>query len=491
MKFLLQIITFFLISLRLMANEPSPSSPFVEKVVHTEHRMTLNGKPLLYTATAGNMILNKDDKPRASIFYVAYRKKDVENPVNRPITFCFNGGPGAASVWLHMGGFGPKRVSVQDLKQTSPPYTYENNPYTILDLTDLVFVDPISTGFSRPAPGVEAKEFYSAKEDQSILVEFIKTYITRNNLWEVPKYLMGESYGTYRIAGMASLLNDTYRINLNGLIFISTCLNMQTLSDPYNGNDLPYLLSLPSYTATAWLYNKLPKDLQKDQNAAIKETITFCEKEYTAALFRGDALTPQQLQDMANKISRLTGLSDSYVSRENLRIRPEEFTKELLKKENQIVGRFDARFSGPDPQTESYPGTYDPSFEAITGKITSIIHAYLRNELNWKSDETYDALNSKPASQWSFSAYSRSFPTVSHNVKSVMTKNPTLKVFAACGLYDLAIPFYVTPYTMDHLYLEPKLRSNIETHIYDGGHMMYLDPIVAKQLKTDLTHYFK
>src|SRR5882724_1080707 len=326
--------------------KPAPE----EKSVQTKHAVRIGGQEIKYTATAGTMLLKLEDgTPKASVFFVAYTRDDVADASRRPITFAFNGGPGAGSLWLHVGALGPRRVEMGDVGNLlPPPYKFVDNEASILDATDIVFIDPVTTGFSRPVPGEADKQFHGVQEDVQSVGDFIRLWATRNRRWGSPKFLAGESYGTTRAAGLSGYLQQRYGMYLNGIILISAILNFQT-AEFDTGNDLPYILYLPTYTAIAWYHKKLPGDLQGgDVQKAVEESRKFAVGEYADALMTGDALPTARRAEIMQKLARLTGLSPDYIDRTNLRIEIQRFDKELMKNERRTVGRLDGRFTGID-----------------------------------------------------------------------------------------------------------------------------------------------
>ena len=350
---------------------PAPAQrPLEEKTSKTEHTTHIAGQEIKYTATAGTMVLKKDDgTPTASMFYIAYTRDGVTDLARRPITYAFNGGPGSSSVWLHLGTLGPKRVLLQSSGYaTPPPYKLVDNEYSILDVTDLVFIDPVTTGYSRPAPGADARQFHGVNGDMTSVGEFIRLYTSRNGRWISPKFLAGESYGTTRAANLSGYLQGEQGMNLNGIMLLSSVLNFETMSfDP--GNDLPYMLYLPSYTASAWYHKKLPKDLQGDLKKAIAESQNFAFGEYSTALLKGDSLAAKDRTQIAQKLARYTGIPAATVERNNLRLTGNRFRKELLRDQGRIIGRYDARIVGIDEDPGADSPEYDPSYSDRAGRI--------------------------------------------------------------------------------------------------------------------------
>lgn len=460
-----------------------------EDVSETNHSVTINGVELHYKAIAGNLILkNENDNPKASIFYIAYFKEDTKDNSQRPLIFCFNGGPGSSSVWLHMGIFGPRRVLLNEEGESNPPYQLVNNEYSILDLADLVFIDPVSTGYSRPAPGEDAKQFHGVDEDIESIGQFVRQFITRYERWDSPKLLAGESYGTTRAAGLAAHLHDEENIFLNGVILISSILNFQTLYDYDKGNDLPYPLFLPTMTATAWYHKRLADHLQSDFNRTLEMVKEFASTDYTLALMKGDKLSPEERSKIVQKIALFTGLSQDFIEKSNLRINPYRFSVELLKSKNLVVGRFDSRITGDSLDTACYTSSYDPSFDAVIGAFAASFNQYVRKELKVKEDREYKVL-ANIHTAWNYSKATNQFLNLSETLHDVMTKNTALKVFVGSGYFDMATPFFGTDYTFDHLRLVPRLQKNVSKYYYNAGHMMYIQKASLTKMKKDLAEW--
>ena len=451
---------------------PPQTAPPVEKKSVTKHSIQINGKTLAYTATAGTLILKKDEKPWASMFYIAYTRDDAGDPAKRPSPFAFNGGPGSSSVWLHLGALGPRRVEMAPGgEQPKPPYRLIDNDDTALEFTDLVFIDPVTTGFSRAAPGEKASQFHGFDGDLESVSEFIRLYLTVAQRWSSPKFLAGESYGTTRAAALSDRLLEDEGIYLNGITLISSVLNFETISFA-TGNDLPYALFLPSYTAAAWYHKKLPKDLQTDLEKALGESRKFAGGEYSAALMKGDKLTAAERTNIAHELARLTGLPESYVEQSNLRISESRFTKELLRDERKTIGRYDSRLEGDDLDAAGDRPEYDPSYASVQGVYTAMFNNYIRTDLKYDSDEPYQILTDK-VQPWSYDHFQNRYVNVAEMLREAMTQNPSLKVMIANGYYDLATPFFATEYTVNHIGLEPALSSHISLTYCDAGHMLY------------------
>jgi carboxypeptidase C (cathepsin A) len=461
-----------------------------DESVATHHAVTIRGQKIDYTATAGTMVMKEEEgKPKATFFYVAYTTTN-SSEANRPITFSFNGGPGAASIWLHMGALGPRRVQMKEEGQLpQPPYQVVENEFSILDKTDLVFIDPVSTGFSRPAPGEDPRQFHGLDEDVESVGEFIRLYVTRNKRWDSPKFVIGESYGTTRAAHLSNYLQSRFGMYLNGVMLVSVVLDFQTISF-VPGNDLPFVLYVPSYCATAWYHKKLSEPLQSDLAKTLEEAEKFASGPYASALFKGTAIPEEEKQNVAAELSRLTGLSKDFVLRANLRVDSGKFFKELLRDRKRSVGRFDSRLLGIDREGVSDNPDYDPSYTSVLGPFTGAFNAYIREELNFESDLPYEPLTGK-VRPWNYSSFNNRFVNVGESLRQAATQNPYLKVFVANGIFDLATPYFGTKYTIDHLGLAPESFSHVFMSNYKAGHMMYTHKPSLEALKQDLDRFIE
>jgi carboxypeptidase C (cathepsin A) len=480
--------------------EIKETPPLKDEIVETRHTAVINGREIAYTVTAGTMVLQEEEKededtrkPKAAVFFIAYTKEG-EEVAGRPITFSFNGGPGSSSVWLHLGVLGPRRVPVEQegdvggqCRPLPPPYRLVDNEHSLLDVTDLVFIDPVSTGYSRAAPREKIKQFHNFKKDIESVGEFIRLYTTRARRWTSPKFLIGESYGTTRAAGLSGHLQDRHGLYLNGIMLVSSILNFQT-ADFHPGNDLPYPLFLPTYTATAWYHRRLDDALQQDLRQTLDEVEAFAGGEYTLALMKGAKLTADERAHIVQKLTRYTGLSADYIERANLRIEIHRFVKELLRDERRTVGRLDSRFTGIDRDAAGEQYDYDPSYAVIQGPYTATLNDYVRGELQFESDLPYEILTGR-VWPWKFEQHENQYVDVADTLRDAMSKNPFLKIFVANGYFDLATPYFATEYTFNHLGLDPDRQQNIAMAYYPAGHMMYIhDPSLA-QLKVDLAAF--
>ncbi|MBN2048450.1 MAG: hypothetical protein JW750_11450 [Anaerolineaceae bacterium] len=466
-----------------------------DQTIVTEHTAQVDGRTIEYRVTTGTMVLKEENsedgqKPKASVFYVAYELKTYHPKIKRPVTFSFNGGPGSSSVWMHMGLLGPKRVRMDDDGMPlKPPYELVDNDYTLLEETDLVFIDPVSTGFSRTVPGEKAEQFHTQKKDVESVGDFIHLYTTRNNRWASPKFLIGESYGTTRAAGLSGYLQDRHGLYLNGIMLISSILNFITAR--FNpGNDLPYILFLPTYTATAWYHQKLDAELQQDLQKTLAEVEAFAANEYTLALMKGSTLSLEERTQIIQKLARYTGLSEEYIDRTDLRVNIFRFCKELRRDEGLTVGRLDSRFIGQDRDAAGEMFERDPSHAAINGPYSAMFKDYVRRELKFESDLPYEIIASI-FQTWKYDTWENQYVNVAEVLREAMLTNPELKVFVANGFYDLATPYFATQYTFNHLGIPQNLADNISMSYYEAGHMMYLHIDSLKKLKQDLIGFLQ
>ncbi len=461
-----------------------------EKLSTTEHRARVGGVEIPYTATAGQLVLRGEKgKARANMFFVAYTKSGVTDERSRPITFAYNGGPGSATVWLHMGVLGPKRVQMAlEGFQPAPPYRLVDNEHTILDVTDVVAIDAISTGFSRAVDGEDPKQFHGVEQDLDAFSEFIRLYLTKFDRWASPKYLFGESYGTVRSAGLSEKLQSRYGIELNGIVLVSSVIDFSTLREA-PGNDLHYVAFLPTYTAAAWYHKKLPPELAGSLESALEQSREFAFGDYLLALTKGNRLTPQETSEIAARVAKFTGLSKEYVESANLRVNPARFRKELLRDERLVIGRLDGRFTAIDADAAGERQEFDPSNTALQGAYTALFLDYVRNELGWDTDLPYET--SGDVRPWDYNTqYRAHYLNLLDSLRTAMARNPFLRVLVANGYYDSATPFAATEWTFDHLGFEPTYRERVEMTYYEAGHMMYIHPDMLAKLKKDVAAFY-
>jgi carboxypeptidase C (cathepsin A) len=454
----------------------------------TTHSVVINHTTVKYTTTAGTIVIkDEEDKPRVSFFFIAHTRNGCD-AATRPVTFSFNGGPGSSSVWLHLGALGPRRVFLKpDGSLPPPPFHLIDNEFSLLDESDLVFIDPVSTGFTRTVPGEDAGKYHGVDQDLQSVGDFIRLYTTRYKRWASPKFLIGESYGTTRAAGLSGYLENRFGMYLNGIALVSSVLDFSTIS--FNpGNDLPCILYLPTETAAAWFHKKLPPDLQDDRDKALRESEQFALGDYTRALAQGAALSAADRHRITAELSRLTGLSEDYVDRANLRIHASRYSSELLRNERLVIGRYDARLTGPNLDATGESPDYDPSFASVLGPFTAAFNDYVRSELKFESDLPYEILTGK-VQPWDYSNARNHYLDVAQTLQEAMSHNSYLKVFVANGYYDMATPYLATRYTFDHMTLPPDLQSNITMGFYDAGHMMYVNQPSLAALKHDLAAF--
>jgi carboxypeptidase C (cathepsin A) len=462
-----------------------------EPPVVTRHELRLGGgRTLRYSVTTGMMPLkNEAGETEASIFYMAYVAERPGGPEKRPLTFSFNGGPGSSSVWLHLGAIGPKRVRMlEEGAMPAPPFELVDNDATWLDLTDLVFIDPVGTGYSRAKKPELGKKFWGVEGDIQSVGEFIRLYLSRHERWASPLFLVGESYGTTRAAGLSGHLVDR-GIALNGIMLVSSVLNFQT-NRFARGNDTPYPLYLPTYAATAWYHHKLPPDLQgKPLRQFLDEVERWAAVDYPAALAKGDRLAGAERAAVAERLARYTGLDKDYVEQSDLRIEIQHFCKELLRDKRRTVGRLDSRFEGIDPTAAGERPDYDPSMAAIRPPYTATFNDYVRRSLGYKSDLTYYILGGG-IGPWDFGS-GNGYADVSESLRSAFAKNAAMRLFVASGYYDLATPYFATDYTLTHLGLDESQKGRISTSQYEAGHMMYISTRELARLKADVARFLQ
>jgi len=453
-------------------------APPEEKSSVTHHTARIGGQVINYTATAATYVIKADDgSPKATMFYVAYTK-DGQDPTKRPLSFVYNGGPGSASLFTHMG-MGPKRVTLTADGHGMPaPYSVVDNEDSFLDATDLIFIDAISTGYSRPAPGENPAQFHGIIEDANWFADFIYQYITRNERWLSPKFLIGESYGTTRSAELSGVLQERHQIYLNGIVLLSTVAFSNWGADDRSE------FFLPTYTTTAWYHHMLQPDLQNlpvDQVA--QKAREFAHSEYAAALEKGDSLTPEEHKKIVDDIAHFTALSPKYVDESNLRVSPFRWFRELQRDKRLTTGRLDSRFTGMEQDAAGERPDYDPSEASYEGAFVATFHDYIRRELKWDSDMYYTvSANVRP---WDQTGNTE----VAEVLRAAMTQQTYLKVLVVCGYYDVATPFNGIEQTVSHMHLEPSVRKNISFAYYEGGHMMYVDEKEHHKLHKDIDEF--
>jgi carboxypeptidase C (cathepsin A) len=472
---------------RSQSTTNTPTAATVDETpVVTHHDLYLNGQTLKYTATAAQMpINNASGETEAHIFYIAYTLDDATNSAKRPLTFAFNGGPGSASIWVHMGAMGPKRAKLLDNgDMPPPPYTLVENENTWLDQTDLVFIDPVGTGYSRAKTPELARKFNGVQGDLQSVGEFMRMYLNRNGRWVSPLFIAGESYGTFRAAGLAGNLIEQ-GIAFNGIVLISTVLNFEALRPSLN-NGLAYALHLPTYAADAWYHKKLAPDLQKDLKTTLKEVEQWAMTGYVEALDKGDTLAPEERKTVIAKLARYTGLEPRYIDNSELRFGVGQFTRQLLRDEKLTIGRYDGRLTGPSPLNAGETSEFDPSGTLIRPPFQASFLQYLRSDLKYKSDMMYYV--SGGIAPWDWGAQN-GYADTSSQLRAAFARNPHLKVMVCAGYFDLATPYRAVQYTFNHMGIHPEMHKNITWNYYQAGHMMYIDRESHAKLKRDITDF--
>ena len=470
-------------------NPPPPKEETViipsatNEPVRITNTVTIAGEHVTYVAETGMLpVIKKDGGTTAFVFYIAYTRSGENDHAKRPVTFCFNGGPGSSSVWLHLGALGPRRVKMNsDGTLPPPPFQLVDNEYSLLNASDLVFIDPVATGFSRPVKDEKPEQFFGDSGDLDSIGEFIRLWSSRHDRWLSPKYLFGESYGVFRAAGLADHLRDRYGMYLNGLILLSGVLNFQTIEDD-PGNDLPYPLYMPAYTAAAHFHNKLPPDLQNDLEAALAESREFARGEYTMALQQGESLPAAEREKVVIELSRLTGLTTNVIVDNNLRIDEGIFRKQLLHDQGMILGAYDSRITGRDDDPASQYPDYDPSDVAVYGPFAAAMNAYVRDELKFEDDLPYEILAG--VQPWNYGS-PNNYPNAADRLAGTMNQNPYMKILVLNGRCDLVCPVDTMHYAIDHMPLDSSYRTNVSYEQFDAGHMMYINhPDLVKLQKT-------
>jgi len=475
------------------AEKPVPN----EESSVTHHTIATGGEEIAYTAKAGNLLIRQGDDPVASMFYVAYTRDGVANLDHRPVTFFYNGGPGSSTIWLHMGSYGPRIVETADAKPTGPaPYRLMNNPDSLLDKSDLVFIDAVSTGFSQIVGSGKGDDFYSVDGDVQAFAKFITRYVTLNRRWNSPKFLFGESYGTPRSAALVNELQHK-GMYFNGVILLSSVLNYATLHTP--GLDDAPVNMLPTYAAIAWFHKKLPHR-PDNLDKFLQEVRDFASGEYAQALARGQSRTDEQTGAVVKRLHELTGLSESFLKECNLRVSPARFRKELLRDQGRTVGRLDGRFLGIDFDNAGDQPDSDPSSTAILGAYSGAFNSYVTDKLNYRHDAPYQVRSSEiRRGIWNFEHKLPDFRRMQQayplfytvdDLAQAMRENPSLKVLSANGYFDLATPFYGAERDLYQMELDRSLRGNLTFTYYQSGHMVYLNADVRKAFRADLEKFY-
>ncbi len=461
----------------------------------SHHSIVVGGETVEYEAVVGSIILRDNEaKATGELFYTAYFRTNGADPASRPVVFSYNGGPGSASFWLHMGIMGPRRVVTPNVgQQAPPPYPLEDNQYTLLDNADIVMIDPIGTGFSRPVGDTPGTDFWGLDEDASSLTQFIRRFLSEYGRWNSPRYLLGESYGTTRSAVLARHLQGA-NIDLNGIMLVSAVLDFNTILFP-EGADIPYIVNVPSYAITAAYHDALPGPAPADLDAFMKEVEDWALTDYATTLLAGSAVEPERRAQVLEQMHRYTGLSVDFLDRADLRVTAPEFEQELLKSQGLVVGRLDARFTGPTGDKLATRPSHDPQSSAISSAYTSAFNAYVRNELGYDGEREY--VPSGMARPWKWERGNNigfglaGIPNVAPDLATAMRRNPNLEVLLVNGIYDLATPYFAAVWTMDHMGLPADLRDNIARADFAAGHMMYVEQDLLQQWKDTLDAFIQ
>ena len=477
------------------AAEPdTPSAPAAvdDGPVVLQHTAVVQGKPLSYTTTTGYMTVDTA-AGACEMFYMAYTLDGVEDLSKRPVTFAYNGGPGAASLYVQMGFLSPRRIAVDENGEfDSFPVAIEDNDYSILDLTDLVFIDPVGTGYSKAADGVDPSKFYSYDGDITSVGDFIRLWLSRNGRWLSPKYLAGESYGTTRSIGLAKYLSDTHNLNLNGIILISCISNFTIVMDQETPPDLAYVLYLPTCAADAWYHKKLSDEYQQmELEDFLKEARSFAGGEYLSALFRGRSLPDAEKAEIAAKVAAFTGLTAEKVAESNLRVTYPEFCQSLLADQKLVIGRVDGRYTGPLTGGSMGNGDADPSSVAMDGVYGAAINQYISEELGFHTDMPYATVSIEVNGSWTFPQNFGAGFNQQDILYEIMSKNRFLKVWVLCGYYDLATPFYSAEWAFDHVFVNDDREANLQFTYYPSGHMIYMHEPSLAQFRKDAEKWYQ
>ena len=465
----------------------------IDDLVTTHHRIGADRGEFAYTATAGRVVIREEvdrdgvfdgHRPKIEMFVVCYTM-DGADPATRPITFVFNGGPGSSSVWLHLGLLGPRRVVSGDVDSVAPPpYRIVDNTETLLSHTDLVFIDPVSTGFTRAVPGEKPTRYHGFAADRNAVAEVIRVLTTRNQRWLSPKFLAGESYGTLRAAALAAHLSDRFGMALNGIMLISSVLDMGTVFFT-PGNDAPYLHYLPTYAALAHHHGLLGPG---DRDTAVQRARELAHGDYAWALARGTRLTGEQRRDMASRLTDVTGLSVEYLLRADLRVEHQHFFAELLREQGLFIGRLDGRFAAAPADLNAATAEVDPSYSHIQGSYTAAVNHYLRAELGYTTDLPYEVLTDR-VQPWSYQEFENRSVDVVDDLAAVMRANAFLKVYVAFGYTDGATPMAAAEHCLAALRIPPDRQANIVRRYYPAGHMMYVHEPTRLDQSADLVEF--
>ena len=484
------------------------SAPPVDHIVTTEHSAVIRGQALDYTATTGTMVVETAGK-KCEIFFTAYTMDEDESTAgrassarrsgaanrsgasDRPLTFVFNGGPGSSSEWMHMGFFGPRRIACDDNGEaTQFPIVIEDNEYSILDITDLVFIDPVGTGYSKPLEGAELAHFIGYDNDNRTVGDFIRLYVTRYGRWGSPKYLSGESYGTIRTIGLGKYLSEKYALGLNGIMLVSSINDFTTMMED-TPSDYTYALYLPTYAADAWYHGKLAKQYQEMKlEDYLAEVRYFAGGEFLSALFAGRRLGEEKRKEVAARIAAYTGLSEEEVLMANLRVPYVDFCGKLLKDQKLVIGRIDGRYTGPATGGDMGDGASDPSMAALGDVFGTAVNQYINDELGFHTDQPYEPLSLEVNEKWNYPGSPIGF-SQEKIIYEMMSKNRFLKIWVLCGYYDMATPFFAAEWVYDHVFLNKGYEKNLMFTYYPSGHMIYMHKPSLVEFKEQAERWYR
>ena len=488
-KLMTLLLILCLLPCAALGDGEAPRAELTDNLVETKHSIEIGGKQIDYTATTGTIAL-ESDLGQYEVFFTAYTVDSAGSPAYRPVTFAFNGGPGSASLWLHMGLLGPERIALsEEGKIDKIPVGTEPNKYCVLDLTDLVFIDPVGTGYSRALPGTDEKTFFSYENDIQSVGDFIRLYTSRYGRWASPKYVAGESYGTTRAIGLCDYLRSAHKLALNGIMLVSSINDFASV-ETTAGNELPYVNFLPSFAAAAWYHKKADgKYLAMELDDYLEEVKAYAAGDYLSLLYRGSRISAEEREAAAEKIAAYIGVSKEFVLKHNLRVERDDFNAELLSDRKLMIGRIDSRYTGPVVDGNLGDGTSDPSSLGINEAFSGVFNQYVSQVLNYRTDQPYDVLSLDVNSAWSFGSDNRALAQ-EDMIRDCMSANEQMKVWVLCGRYDLATPFFAAEWVYSHLFLNDELQDNLSFTYYPSGHMFYLHEPSMVQFRKDAEAWY-
>ena len=487
-KLMTLLLILCLLPCAALGDSEAPRAELTDNLVETKHSIEIGGKQIDYTATTGTIAL-ESDLGQYEVFFTAYTVDSAGSPAYRPVTFAFNGGPGSASLWLHMGLLGPERIALsEEGKIDKIPVGTEPNKYCVLDLTDLVFIDPVGTGYSRAMPGTDEKTFFTYENDIQSVGDFIRLYTSRYGRWASPKYVAGESYGTTRAIGLCDYLRSAHKLALNGIMLVSSINDFASI-ETTAGNELPYVNFLPSFAAAAYHKKADGKYLAMELDDYLEEVKAYAAGDYLSLLYRGSRISAEEREAAAEKIAAYIGVSKEFVLKHNLRVERDDFNAELLSDRKLMIGRIDSRYTGPVVDGNLGDGTSDPSSLGITEAFSGVFNQYVSQVLNYRTDQPYDVLSLDVNSAWSFGSDNRALAQ-EDMIRDCMSANEQMKVWVLCGRYDLATPFFAAEWVYSHLFLNDELQDNLSFTYYPSGHMFYLHEPSMVQFRKDAEAWY-